>query len=404
MNGEALKHLNAIKDNSVDLIAEDELLLKIQNSLTAKKPLKLKIGFDPTARDIHLGHTVCLRKLRKLQDLGHCVYLIIGDFTAKIGDPSGRSALRPVLSEEQIKDNARTYTDQVFKILDKSKTKVIYNSTWYKGISVSEFLSLLSCYTVARMLERDDFSKRMKENRPLTILELVYPLIQGYDSVKLEADIEFGGTDQKFNLIVGRHLQDVFGQKPQGVVTMPLLVGLDGTNKMSKSLNNYVGVTEDSKSMFGKLMSISDCAMWEYFRLLTDCDIKEVKAMHPKDAKMFLAETIVSLYHTQALAQKEKIEFESVFSQKKIPREIPVYEAKFADIDVIEVLSENKIVGSKNEARRLLAQGGISIVNIAGSISATVLTGHTLKIPAEGVVVKIGKKKFLKIVLTGKTQ
>jgi tyrosyl-tRNA synthetase len=252
------RHLDCIKENAVDVISLNEISAKLEKSLAEHKPLNLKIGFDPTARDIHLGHTVLLRKLRKLQDLGHVVNLIIGDFTAKIGDPSGRSILRPVLSDEEIKDNASTYTDQAFKILDKQKTKIIFNSSWYKSMGISQFLSLLSSYTVARMLERDDFALRIKENRPLTIVEMVYPLIQGYDSVMMNADIEFGGTDQKFNLIVGRHLQEVYGKPSQAIVTMPILVGLDGVNKMSKSLGNYIGVTEEPKSMFGKLMSISD--------------------------------------------------------------------------------------------------------------------------------------------------
>ena len=268
MKSKITQHLELIKENSVDLIAEEELAFKLENSFKKNKPLKLKIGFDPTAKDIHLGHTVLLRKLRKLQDLGHQVYLIIGDFTAKIGDPSQRTALRPVLTDKEIKANAATYTQQVFKILNKKKTKIINNSIWYKKIGLPKFLSLLSSYTIARILERDDFSQRIKEGKPLTVLEIIYPLIQGYDSCKMEADIEFGGTDQKFNLIVGRHLQQTFGQPSQVVVTMPILVGLDGKNKMSKSLNNYIGVTEDPKSMFGKIMSISDQVMWEILNCL----------------------------------------------------------------------------------------------------------------------------------------
>ncbi|MBU2102696.1 MAG: tyrosine--tRNA ligase, partial [Candidatus Omnitrophica bacterium] len=262
MKSQIQRHLDVLRENAVDVVSEDELRVKLENSLLTNTPLKLKIGFDPTARDIHLGHTVLLRKLRKLQDLGHFVYLVIGDFTAKIGDPSGRNSLRPILSDDEIRENATTYTEQAFKILDEGKTKIIYNSIWYKQIKLSSFLSILSSYTVARVLEREDFSQRIKENRPLTLLEIIYPLIQGYDSVMLEADIEFGGTDQKFNLIVGRHLQEVFNQKPQGVVTMPLLVGLDGKNKMSKSLGNYIGVTDEPQAMFGKVMSINDEVMW----------------------------------------------------------------------------------------------------------------------------------------------
>jgi tyrosyl-tRNA synthetase len=391
------RHLDCIKENAVDVISIDELTSKLEKSLSEHKPLKLKIGFDPTARDIHLGHTVLLRKLRKLQDIGHFVNLIIGDFTAKIGDPSGRSILRPVLSDEEIKDNASTYTEQAFKILDKQKTKIIFNSSWYKAMDISKFLSLLSSYTVARMLERDDFSLRMKENRPLTIVEMVYPLIQGYDSVMMEADIEFGGTDQKFNLIVGRHLQEVYGKQSQAIVTMPLLVGLDGKNKMSKSLGNYIGITEEPKSMFGKLMSISDEVMLEYFRLLTDIPLEKVKEMHPKEAKLMLAETIVSFYYSKESGKKEKEEFEKIFSNKELPQDMPIYRAGKESVDLIEVLFKEKIVSSKNEARRLLAQGGISIVEADPSKTETIKE-QTLKLPPQGLVIKIGKRKFLKIV------
>ncbi|MFA5008171.1 MAG: tyrosine--tRNA ligase [Candidatus Omnitrophota bacterium] len=397
MNKEIQRHLDCIKENAVDVISETELSAKLEKSLTEHKPLKLKIGFDPTARDIHLGHTVLLRKLRKLQDLGHFVNLIIGDFTAKIGDPSGRSILRPVLSDSEIKDNASTYTEQAFKILDKQKTKIIFNSSWYKSMEMSKFLSLLSSYTVARMLERDDFALRMKENRPLTIVEMVYPLIQGYDSVMIDADIEFGGTDQKFNLIVGRHLQEVYGKPSQSVVTMPLLVGLDGKNKMSKSLGNYIGITEEPKSMFGKLMSISDSVMLEYFRLLTDIPLEKIKKMHPKEAKLMLAETLVSFYYSETTGKKEKEEFEKVFSQKELPQDMPISHAEKESVDLIEVLFREKIVSSKNEARRLLAQGGISIVETDPSKTSTVKE-QALKIPPQGVVLKIGKRKFLKIV------
>ncbi|MFA5337409.1 MAG: tyrosine--tRNA ligase [Candidatus Omnitrophota bacterium] len=397
MKKEIERHLDCIKENAVDVISIDELTSKLEKSLSEHKPLKLKIGFDPTARDIHLGHTVLLRKLRKLQDIGHFVNLIIGDFTAKIGDPSGRSILRPVLSDEEIKDNASTYTEQAFKILDKQKTKIIFNSSWYKAMDISKFLSLLSSYTVARMLERDDFSLRMKENRPLTIVEMVYPLIQGYDSVMMEADIEFGGTDQKFNLIVGRHLQEVYGKQSQAIVTMPLLVGLDGKNKMSKSLGNYIGITEEPKSMFGKLMSISDEVMLEYFRLLTDIPLEKVKEMHPKEAKLMLAETIVSFYYSKESGKKEKEEFEKIFSNKELPQDMPIYRAGKESVDLIEVLFKEKIVSSKNEARRLLAQGGISIVEADPSKTETIKE-QTLKLPPQGLVIKIGKRKFLKIV------
>jgi tyrosyl-tRNA synthetase len=390
-------HINAIVENSVDAISRHELAEKLKVCFEKNESLKLKIGFDPTARDIHLGHTVLLRKLRKLQELGHEVYLIIGDFTAKIGDPSGKSSLRPVLSDEEIKDNASTYTDQAFKILDREKTKIIYNSVWYKDKTVAQFLSILSSYTVARVLERDDFSLRLRENKPLTMLEIIYPLIQGYDSVCLEADVEFGGTDQKFNLIVGRHLQEVYGQKPQCIVTMPLLVGLDGKNKMSKSLGNYVGVLDNPKDMFGKIMSISDEVMWEYFRLLTDHKSEDAKKMHPKEAKMMLAQTIVSFYHSPEAGLREKDEFARVFSQKELPQDMLVYKVKENGPDLLEVLVQAKIVNSKNEARRLLTQGAISMIDAATN-QETAVSAQTINIPAPGIVLKIGKKKFLKII------
>jgi tyrosyl-tRNA synthetase len=396
MKSQIQRHLDAIRENTVDLVSENELAAKLESCLLTNTPLKLKIGFDPTARDIHLGHTVLLRKLRKLQDLGHFVYLIIGDFTAKIGDPSGKNSLRPILNDEEIKDNAATYTEQAFKILDEGKTKIIYNSIWYKQMKLSTFLSLLSSYTVARILERDDFAQRIKENRPLTLLEIIYPLVQGYDSVMLEADIEFGGTDQKFNLIVGRHLQEVFGQKPQIVITMPLLVGLDGNNKMSKSLGNYIGITEEPKSMFGKLMSINDEVMLEYFRLLTETSLENIKPMHPKEAKLLLAQTLVSFYWGEAAGTKEREEFQRVFSQKEIPQDITTYHANQETVDVLDVLMNTKLVASKNEARRLITQGGISLID--GQNVATTLMTPSLLIPAKGVILKIGKKKFLKIV------
>ncbi len=398
MKSKIAQHLELIKENTVDLIAEDELALKLENSFKKNKPLKLKIGFDPTTKDIHLGHTVLLRKLRKLQNLGHQVYLIIGDFTAKIGDPSERSALRPVLSDREIKSNAATYTRQVFKILDKKKTKIINNSIWYKKMGLPKFLFLLSSYTIARIFERDDFSKRIKEGKPLTVLEIIYPLIQGYDSCKMEADIEFGGTDQKFNLIVGRHLQQTFGQSPQVVVTMPILVGLDGKNKMSKSLNNYIGVTEGAKSMFGKIMSISDQIMWEYIKLLTDFNPEDLKNNHPKEVKLSLSENLVSFYHSSKVAKRERKEFEEVFSRGQLPKDLPIYKVKESPIDIIEILHDAKLVASKNEARRLLLQGGISLLNSEAKVIA-VLGEQSLEISPEGAIFKVGKKRFLKLIL-----
>jgi len=387
------KQIEIIKENTVDLISEEELVEKLKNSLKKKEPLKIKVGFDPTAKDIHLGHTVLLRKLRKLQDLGHIVYFIIGDFTARIGDPSGRTERKP-LSVKEIKKNAQTYTEQAFKILDKKKTKIIFNSIWYKDLKLTQFLPLLSSYTVARMIERDDFSYRLKKGIPLTILEFIYPLIQGYDSVKIEADIEFGGTDQKFNLIVGRHLQEAFGQKPQVIATLPLLVGLDGKNKMSKSLGNYIGITESPKDMFGKVMSIPDEIMDDYFRLLTDINLDEIKDLHPKEKKLLLAETIVSLYHSSSQAKKEREEFEKVFSKKDIPSEIPVYFVEEEDLDLVEILPKLGIVSTKNEVRRLLNQKGIKLISDGKTVPHK---ERWLRFQKE-IILKIGKRKFLKLV------
>lgn len=399
MKKELTRHLEAFTENAVDFICQQELVEKLTDSLSQGRPLKLKIGFDPTAKDIHLGHTVLLRKLRKLQDLGHFVYFIIGDFTAKIGDPSGRTALRPVLSDQEILENARTYTTQAFRILDKSKTEIVYNSKWYKNMNLASFLSLLSSYTVARVLERDDFSKRIKENKPLSMLEIIYPLIQGYDSVMLKADVEFGGTDQKFNLIVGRHLQQTFEQKSQSIITMPLLVGLDGVNKMSKSLGNYIGITDTAKDIFGKIMSVSDEVMWEYFRLLTEHNLEEVKKLHPKEAKILLAHTMVSYYYSASVADKEREEFNRIFSENKVPQDVVIYKAKTTDVDLVAVLYQTEIVASKNEVRRLLKQGAISLVASQNGENSVVILEPILKIAGQEIVLKIGKKRFLKITI-----
>ena len=391
MKKDLYEHLKTITDNAIDFISEEELRIKLSTSLKQKKPLKVKIGFDPTARDIHLGHTVLLRKLRKIQDLGHIVYLIIGDFTAQIGDPSGRNELRPSLTREEIEDNAKTYTEQAFRILDEKKTKIIFNSRWYKNMHAASFVALLSRYTVARMSERDDFSRRIKERKPLTLQEFIYPIVQGYDSVKIEADIEFGGTDQKFNLIVGRHLQASFAQAPQVVITLPLLVGLDGKNKMSKSLGNYVGITENPRSMFGKIMSISDELMIEYFRMLTDVNIEDIKTMHPKEAKLYLAETLTGYYHSLSVAKKEKEFFEKTFSKREIPSDVPVYTSAEDTVDLVEILYRAKLVGSKNEARRLLKQKGISC-------DYKPVLNKEFKLTQRETTLKIGKKKFIKII------
>ena len=395
MKNNLTHHLNVIKENTVDCLSEEGLKGKLEKFFKKGEPLKVKIGFDPTARDIHLGHTVLLKKLREIQDLGHRIFLIIGDFTARIGDPSGRNELRPPLSEEEILENAQTYTSQAVRILDQNQTKIIFNSQWYKGFMLKDFLPLLSHYTVARILERDDFSQRLREGKPLSMLEFVYPLIQGYDSVCMRADIEFGGTDQKFNLIVGRHLQESFGQEPQVAITMPLLVGLDGKKKMSKSLGNYIGITEPAMDMFGKLMSISDDLMWEYYRLLTDWDIVGAKKLHPKEAKLRLATVLTSQYHSNESAQRERERFERVFTRKEIPEDIPVYEVLSEEVNVIEILCGAGLVSTRNEARRLLQQKGITV-------EGRIFQGRAFKAHSKGVVIKVGKRRFLKVVLKKK--
>ncbi len=395
------EQLQVFQENAVDLISAEELILKLEKSISSFKPLKIKIGFDPTAKDLHLGHSVLLRKLRKLQELGHIVYFIVGDFTAKIGDPTGRNSLRPVLTDEEILLNASTYTEQAFKILERTKTKIIYNSVWYKEMKLENFLSLLSSYTLAQVLEREDFSARLKNNQPLSLLEIVYPLIQGYDSFKLEADVEFGGTDQKFNLLVARYIQKVFGQTPQVIITMPLLLGLDGKEKMSKSLGNYIGIAEEPKDMFGKIMSIPDNLMWEYFRLLTDYSVEEAKKLHPKEAKLLLAEEIVSHYYSKEIALREKIEFEKVFSRREIPVDIPVYKSSKKRLDLLEVLTRAKVVSSKNEVRRLLAQKAISIIEEQKHLKEEALKETHLEMNSTQIVLKIGKRKFLKIIKEG---
>lgn len=399
LNKDLNQQFEVIKENVVDLISEELLKEKLKRSIKENTPLTLKIGFDPTASDIHLGHTVLLRKLRKIQDFGHIVYLVIGDFTAKIGDPSGRVIQRPVLGDSQIRTNALTYTKQAFKILDKRKTKIVYNSRWYKNMNLSLFLEILSSYTVARILERDDFSKRLQEQKPLSLLEIVYPLIQGYDSYKLKADIEFGGTDQKFNLIVGRHIQEFFGQSSQAVVTMPLLVGLDGKNKMSKSLDNYIGIKEMPKDMFGKVMSVPDEAMWEYYRLLTDESLEDVQKMHPKAAKEKLAKKLVAFYYSLSAAEKEAKEFKKVFTQRRFPEKMPVYKTKVKSIDIVAILSELKLADSKNQARRLLEQGSITMFDSKDPKNYSVLSKSITFFSSEEVVLKIGKKRFLKVIV-----
>lgn len=397
---ELKRALSLIKRGIVDLIEEQELIAKLERSLKTGVPLKIKAGFDPTAPDLHLGHTVLLRKLRHFQELGHDVYFLIGDFTAMIGDPTGRSETRPALTKEQVLENAKTYREQVFKILDPSKTKVVFNSEWFSKMSAEDVVRLCAKYTVARILERDDFKKRFESGIPIAIHELIYPLFQAYDSVALGADVELGGTDQLFNLLIGRDIQREYGQEPQVIITTPLLEGLDGVQKMSKSLGNYIGIMEPPGEMFGKIMSIPDRLLWKYYELLTDVPLEEIEKMkeeaeagklNPRDAKMQLAFLMVSQYHSPEDAQKAKEEFERVFSRRELPTEVETIEVQAGKVFLPKFLKELGIVKSASEAKRLLTQRAIDINK------QTVQTEELDLTPGE-YIFRIGKKRFFRII------
>jgi len=382
------EQLKIIKRGAVDIISEDELKKKLEFSLKNKKPLRIKSGFDPTAPDLHLGHTVLLRKLRQFQDLGHKVFFLIGDFTARIGDPTGRTEARKQLTPQEASANAATYKKQVLKILDTDKIQIVFNSEWFDKMSVLDILKLTTHATVSQMLARSDFKKRLSKNEDISLLEFMYPLLQGYDSVALEADIELGGTDQIFNLLVGRDMQSDFKQTPQVVITMPLLEGTDGVKKMSKSYGNYIGIDESPKDMFGKIMSISDDLMLKYYTLLTDEDISVVKKMHPKEAKLKLAEIITTQYHSLEAARRERLEFERVFANKEIPEDIPVY--KLTDGNkIIDILLKNNLAPSRNEARRLIKQAAVTL-------DGSTINNEEAQIDKAGIL-KIGKRRFLKL-------
>ncbi|MCX5711641.1 MAG: tyrosine--tRNA ligase [Candidatus Omnitrophica bacterium] len=382
------KQLEVIKRGAVEIISENELRDKLSRSIKEGRPLKIKAGFDPTAPDLHLGHTVLLRKLRQFQDLGHEVIFLIGDFTGRIGDPTGRSEIRKELSAEEAAKNALTYKKQVAKILDTDKIKIVFNSEWFEKMSGLEILELTTHITISQMLARADFKKRLSNEQDVSLKEFFYPLLQGYDSVKLEADVELGGTDQIFNLLVGRDLQKDFKQEQQVVITMPLLEGLDGVQKMSKSYGNYVGISEPAAEMFGKIMSLSDNMMMKYFELLTDEDLSQIKGLHPKEAKMRLAELIIAQYHSKAEGQKAREEFERVFSKKEIPEDIQEYKIG-SNENIIELMVKNELCSTKNEARRLIAQGGVSIDGVRVESDDSIVKKGVLK---------VGKRRFLKLV------
>ena len=392
MESNVSKQLDLIKRGSVDVISEDYLKLKLEKALRDNTPLKIKAGFDPTMPDLHLGHTVLLYKLRQFQELGHRVFFLIGDFTGMIGDPSGVSETRRPLTREEVLSNAATYERQVFKILDPSKTEVVFNSQWMSKMSGEEIIHLCAKYTVARMLEREDFKKRYTTGHSIGIHEFLYPLVQGYDSVMLKADVEVGGTDQRFNLLVGRDLQKEYGQEPQVVVTMPLLEGLDGVKKMSKSQKNYIGIEESPKEIFGKIMSIDDQLMIRYYELLTSQDIDAVRAAHPMEAKKKLAEEIIERFYDRGAAVKAREEFEGVFSDRNsLPADIPEYTISDEKRWLPHILTASGMTKSNGEALRLIKEKAVEIDGVKVLHSDMELQAGQVQI------IKIGKRRFVKI-------
>ncbi len=403
MEQDIKKSIDLISRGAVDIIDMEELEQKLRKSIDENRPLRVKAGFDPTAPDLHLGHTVLIQKMKHFQQLGHQVIFLIGDFTGLIGDPTGKSETRPPLTPEQVQENAATYKEQIFKILDPEKTEIAFNSVWMNQMKSIDMIRLCAKHTVARMLERDDFKKRFQTQKPIGIHEFLYPLIQGYDSVALEADVELGGTDQTFNLLVGRHMQKEYGQKPQTVITMPLLEGLDGVNKMSKSLGNYVGITDDPGSMFGKLMSVSDDLMFRYYELLSSMDMDEIAglkrdmeqgSLHPREVKVRLAMELVARFHGDEAAKKARDGFDAQFRRGEIPEDIPEFVLP-GDMDrnavfLPRVLKEAGLVKSASEARRLIKQGAVSI-------DGQKVSGDEVAVAEDGAVIKVGKRRFVRL-------
>ena len=391
------EQLEQIRRGADEILVESELVDKLKSG----RPLRIKAGFDPTAPDLHLGHTVLINKLKQFQDLGHHILFLIGDFTGMIGDPTGKSTTRPPLTEFEVEENAKTYQEQIFKILDRSKTEVVFNSHWMNDVGAAGMIKLASSSTVARMLERDDFSKRYGGGQAIAIHEFLYPLIQGYDSVKLEADVELGGTDQKFNLLMGRQLQEQHGQKPQVVLTMPILEGLDGVQKMSKSLNNYIGIDDAPKDMFGKIMSISDDLMWRYFELLSFRPLAEIEGFkqemeagkNPRDIKFLLAEEIIARFHSVNEATQAREGFIAQFAKNKIPDDIPEFTFTAGDdgIAIANLLKDAGLTPSTSEAMRMIKAGAVKI-------DGEKVADKSLKVASgtEGVF-QVGKRKFAKV-------
>jgi len=398
--------MDVIRRGVVEIIPEEELVQKLERSLRENQPLRVKEGLDPSAPDIHLGHTVSIRKLKQFQDLGHEVIFLIGDFTGMIGDPSGRREMRKQLTREEVLKNAETYKEQIFKILDPEKTIIDFNSRWSNQMKFEDVLVLASKYTVARLLERDDFAERFRHNVPISVLEFLYPLVQGYDSVALRADVELGGTDQKFNLLVGRELQRSYGQQPQVIITLPLLIGTDGVEKMSKSLGNYIGINEPPNEMYGKAMSIQDTLIYSYFELVTDVPASELARLkrdledpqvNPRDLKARLAREIVRMYHGSLAAQRAEEEFNRVFREKGLPSELEEFRLDRSNgkIWIVRLLTSTGLAPSSSEARRLMEQGAVWI-------NGQRITDANVEIPLErDFVLKVGKRRFLKIVVQG---
>jgi tyrosyl-tRNA synthetase len=395
------EQLEFLKKGTVDVIREEDLKAKLERAAKTGKPLRVKLGLDPTAPDIHVGHTVVIRKLKAFQDLGHTVIFLIGDFTGMIGDPSGKNVTRPPLSREEVNANAETYKRQMFKLLDPEKTELRFNGEWMDKFTAVDFIKLCAKTTVKQILERDDFTKRLNEEKPISLHELLYPLVQGYDSVALNADIELGGTDQKFNLLMGRNLQREFDQEPQVVITTPLLEGLDGVNKMSKSLNNYIGIDESPNEMFGKVMSISDDLMWRYYDLVTDLTPSEIANLrseieggkNPRDTKVNLAKLIIKDFHSEADATAAEDEFNRRFVKKEIPDEIEEVSVAAQTYRLADLVVASGLVATKGEARRLIEQGGVKINGEKGT-SAAAEIGLAA---GNSIVLQVGKLKFAKL-------
>ncbi len=400
---DTLAALEVIRRGAEEIIPENELVRKLEKSRETGKPLKIKLGMDPTAPDLHLGHTVVINKLRQLQDLGHHAQFLIGDFTARIGDPTGKNTTRPPLTAEQVKANAQTYAEQVFKILDPARTEILFNSTWLDELGAAGMLRLAASMTVARMLERDDFGKRFRANQPIAIHEFMYPLMQGYDSVAMHSDMELGGTDQKFNLLMGRMLQQQHGQEAQVVLMMPLLEGLDGVNKMSKSMGNYIGISEAPAEIFGKTMSVSDTLMWRYYELLSFRSLAEIAGFkgeveagrNPRDLKVMLAMEFVARFHGQAAADAALADFEARFQKGAIPDEMPEFTlaAEGEGVTITHALKETQLCPSTSQAMRDIQGGAVRINGEKVSDKALVIA------KGETVVLQVGKRKFARVTI-----